>query len=226
MNSAQRTGRIIGMLLFLHLAGLIVPFVLLQPLTLGTPSYLANAFGASAQIKLAVVLLLANGLLTIGLTIAACRIVRPYSEAMALSLLAASGIMFLLQAVDNVHVLSMLSLSQRFVEAGRPDVLYETVAAAVGSTRRWAHVMELFAIDCWVFMLYIALLRCTLVPRTVAAIGLSTAVLHFAGVPLRMFLGEPPVTLMAMSMALGHLTLATFLVVRGFPERQHATPSE
>ena len=47
MRSPKRTGRIVGALLFLQLAGLIVPFVLLLPLTKGTASHLANAVDLS-----------------------------------------------------------------------------------------------------------------------------------------------------------------------------------
>ena len=69
MRSAKSTGRLIGVLLFVQLAGLIVPFVLLGPLTRGPRDFLANAAGTSLQIKVAVFLLLANCALTIGITI-------------------------------------------------------------------------------------------------------------------------------------------------------------
>ena len=71
MRSAKSRGRIVGMLLFLQLAGLIVPFVLLLPLTTGLENYLANAAGFSFQIRVAVFLLFANCALTIGIAIAA-----------------------------------------------------------------------------------------------------------------------------------------------------------
>src|SRR5262245_48577424 len=189
MRSAKSRGRMIGMLLFLQLAGLIVPFVLLQPLTTGPQNYLANAVRSSFQIKLAVFLLLANCALTIGITIAAFRVFRQYNEAMTLWLLAVSVIMFVLQAVDNVHVLSMLSLSQQYAQARGPDELFQTLAAVVGSTRRWAHFTELLVIDCWIFLLYSTLYRFALVPRALAAFGLITVMLHFIGIPLRGFLG-------------------------------------
>ena len=54
MKSAKSKGRRIGVLLVVQLAGLIVPFVLLHPLTTGSQDYLANAAAASFQIKLAV----------------------------------------------------------------------------------------------------------------------------------------------------------------------------
>ena len=46
MRSAKSVGRIIGGLLLVQLAGLIVPFVLLLPLTTGTRDFLVNAAGA------------------------------------------------------------------------------------------------------------------------------------------------------------------------------------
>ena len=226
MRSAKSTGRIIGMLLCLQLAGLIVPFVLLLPLTTGPQNYLANAVGASFQVRVAVFLLFANCALTIGITIAAFRVFRQHSEAMALWLLAVSVIMFLLQAVDNVHVLSMLSLSQHYAQAGGPDELFQTLAAVVGSTRRWAHITELLVIDCWIFLLYSVLYRFAVVPRALAAFGLITVMLHFTGIPLRGFVGYSPVALMGVPMALSHVTLAIWLVARGFDERHRPLGAE
>jgi hypothetical protein len=219
MRSAKSVGRLIGMLLFVQLAGLIVPFVLLHPLTTGPRDFLANAAGASLQIKVAVFLLFANCALTIGITIAAWPVFRQYSEAMALWLVAASVIMFSLQAVDNAHMLSMLSLSQQYAQAGGPDELFQTLAAVVGSTRRWVHFTELLVIDCWIFLLYISLWRSALVPRALAVFGLLTVMLHFTGIPLRGFLGYSLVTLMGVPMGLSHLALAVWLITKGFKER-------
>lgn len=226
MRYAKSTGRIIGLLLFVQLAGLIVPFVLLRPLTTDPQNYLANAAGYSFQIKVAVFLLFANCALTIGITIAAFRVFRQYSEATTLWLFAASVIMFLLQAVDNVHLLSMLSLSRQYATAGGPVELFQTLAAAVGSTRRWAHFTELLVIDCWIFLLYSVLYRFRLVPRSLAAFGLITVVLHFTGIPLPGFLGYGIVTLMGVPMALSHTVLAVWLLTRGFEERRRPLRAE
>ncbi len=219
MKSAKRVGRIIGMLLFVQLAGLIVPFVLLHPLTTGPRDFLANAAGSSFQIKVAVFLLFANCALTIGIAIAALPFFRQYSEAMALWLVAVSVIMFSLQAVDNAHVLSMLSLSQQYIQAGGPDELFQTLAAVVGSTRRWVHFTELLVIDSWIFLLYSVLYRFAVVPRALAAFGLITVTLHFTGIPLPGFLGYSIVTLMGVPMALSHIALALWTMAKGFKER-------
>jgi hypothetical protein len=226
MRSAKSTGRIIGILLLVQLAGLIVPFVLLNPLTTGPKGFLANAAGASFQIKMAVFLLFANCALTIGIAIAALPVFRQYSEAMALWLVVLSVIMFLLQAVDNIHVLSMLSLSQQYAQAGGPAELFQTFAAVVGSTRRWTHYSELLVIDAWIFLLYSLLYRFALVPRALAAFGLVTVMLHFTGIPLPGFIGYSIVTLMGVPMAFSHIALAVWLMVKGFEERHRPLRAE
>lgn len=226
MRFTKSIGRIIGLLLFVQLAGLIVPFVLLHPLTTGPQNYLANAAGASFQIKVAVFLLFANCALTVSITITAWPVFRLYSEALALLLLAVSVIMFSLQAVDNAHVLSMLSLSQQYAQAGGPDDVFQTLAAVVGSTRRWVHYSELLVIDCWIFLLYSILYRFRLVPRALAACGLITVLLHFTAIPLPGFLGYRSVTLLGVPMALSHIALALWLLARGFKERLREPTAE
>jgi len=208
------------MLLSIQLAGLIVPFVLLHPLTSGSRDFLENAARASVQIRVAVFLLLVNCALTIGIAIAALPVFRRHSEALALWLVAAAVIMFSLQAVDNAHILSMVSLSQQYAQAGGPDELFQTLAAAVGSSRKWTHFSELLVIDCWIFLLYISLYRSALVPRALAIFGLITVIVHFAAIPLRGFLGYSLITPLGMPMGLSHLALALWLMAKGFVERQ------
>jgi len=217
MRSAKSMGRIIGVLLLVQLAGLIVPFALLHPMT--TTDFLANAAAYSSQIKVAVFLLFANCALTIAISIAAFNVFRAYSEAVALLLVAVSGIMFALQAVDNAHLMSMLSLSQEYVQAGGPDERFQTLAAVVRSTRRWTHYSELLVIDSWLCVFYSLLYRFRLVPRALAAFGLITVLLHFAAIPLPLFLGYGGVTVLGVPMAFSNTALAIWLLTRGFEER-------
>jgi hypothetical protein len=219
MKSAKSVGRLIAVLLFVQLGGLIVPFVLLRPLTTGPRDFLANAAGSSFQIKAAVFLLFTNCALTVGIAMAAWPVFRQYSDTLALLLVAVGVVMFSLQAVDNIHIMSMLSLSRQYAQAGDPDGLFQTLAEVVGSTRRWAHYSELLVIDAWIFVLYSLLYRFRLVPRALAAFGLLTVVLHFTGIPLPLFLGYSSVTLMGVPMALSHMALASWMMAKGFEER-------
>lgn len=215
MTPAKRVGRIIGVLLLLQLVGFILPFVLLHPLM--SADYFTNAASHSFQIKAAVLLFFANGALTIGISILAWPVFRHYSEPMAMWLIVLSLIMFVLQAVDNVHIMSMLSLSQQYVDAGGvSSELYTALATVVRMARRWAHYPELFAIDFWIMLFGAILLRFRLVPRALAVFGLLTVTLHFFAVPLPGFLGYGINTTLGVPMAFGLLANAVWLMVRGF----------
>jgi hypothetical protein len=216
MRPAKSTSRIIGIMLVVQLAGLIVPFALLHPMT--TENFLTDAAASSSQVEVALFLLYANCALTIGISITAWSVFRQYSEAVALLLIALSAIMFALQAVDNAHLMSMLSLSRQYAQAGGAAEPLQTLAVAVRSTRKWTHYSELLVIDSWIFVLYCLLYRFRLVPRALAAFGLITALLHFAAIPLPLFLGYGGVTVLGVPMAFSHLALALWLMTRGFQE--------
>jgi len=214
MRSEKRTGRVIGVMLLLQLVGFILPFALLHPLM--SADYIANAATYSTQIKASILLFFANGALTIGISITAWPIFKRYSLPMAMWLIVLSVIMFVLQAVDNVHIMAMLSLSQHYAESGAPASQYEAIAYVVRITRRWAHYPELFAIDFWIMTFQATLLRFKLVPRPLVAFSLVTIVVHLFAVPVPGFLGYGISTTLGAGMALGILASGLWLIVNGF----------
>jgi hypothetical protein len=204
-------------LLFVQLVGLTLPFILLLPIT--TAGFLENAAGVASRIRVAVLLLFANGALTIGIAVAAFPVLREHGNRMALWLLAASIIWFSMQAVDNAHILSMLSLSQRYTEGGASNAeLFGALGALARSSRVWAHYTELLVIEAWFFVLYGLLFRLSLVPRALAGFGLIMVVAHAAGITMPMFIGYSSVPPLGVSLGLSHLALGSWLVAKGFDE--------
>ena len=222
MEPSSPSGRTVGVLLLTQLAGLIVPFVMLLPLT--PAGFLETAAASSVQLKAAIALLLLNGALTIGISLVLWPLLRRYSEAGALLLIVASASMFILQAVDNAHLLSMLSLSQQYAQDGGHGEFLAATAAAVRSTRRWVHYATLCCIDAWLMALYVVLYRFALVPRALALFGAATVVLHFTGMILPFYLGYPGVTVMGASMAVSQLALVIWLMTKGFRSTRTVAP--
>ena len=92
--------------------------------------------------------------------------------------------------------------------------------------RRRTHYHVLLTIDSWIFTLYVLLFRFRLVPRALAVFGLLTVLLHFAAIPLPMFLGYRGVSPLGVPMALSHITLAVWLIARGLERPARPPPSQ
>ena len=219
MTSPRHVGRIIGMLLLAHLAaGLIVPYVMLRPLTAG---FLETAAGMAAQVRLGVLLLFVGGALPVGISVAAWPAVRARGYGPGFWLLALAVVNFASQIVENAHWLSMLSVSQAYAEAGASDAgLFPLLGVAVRSAWKWAHYSHILVVVGWIFTLYCVLVRCALVPRALAAVGMGTSVLHFIGITLPVFAGYrmPFPTLFGMPLGLAYLVLAAWLMAKGFKD--------
>src|SRR5213592_4744739 len=200
-------GRLVGVLLLAHLAGgLIVPLIMLHPLV--------SPPGVATQVRAAVLLFFVGSAMAIAVASAGWRVFRRYSSAMALWLVALAVAAFSLQAVDNAHILSMLSLSQEYVSAGAAKAeLFQGVALVVGAARKWSHYTFLLTVGCWILLLFTLLYRFRLVPRPLAAFGMIGAVLQIAGVSLRGLLGYSPEVRLAMPLAPAYVLLAVWLMV-------------
>jgi uncharacterized protein DUF4386 len=221
MNSSGTFGRTVGVLLLAHLiVGLTAPFILLQSVVT-TSGFLETAAAHPTQIRVAVFLLFVGSATAIGIAIAAWPVIRQYSIAMALWLLALGVASFSLQAVDNGALLSMLSLSKQFASVDAANVqVYQSLAIVVGSARKWAHYSFLLVVGIWIFLLYCVLYRFKLVPRILALFGLIGSLLQIMGVTLRGLLGYAPETRLAIPLAPAYVALAVWLMIKGFDEGQ------
>ena len=211
MTDPKLAGRVIGGMFLLQIVGLMAGFIMLDALR--STSYIQTAAPESGRIKAGVIVLLAHGALTIAISIAAWKIVREHSHAMAVWLISLSVIMFIMQAVDTVHIMTMLALSQEHAQSG---AIIEPVAIATRLTRRYAHYLALLAIDFWLALFYSILLLFRLMPRLIAGFALGAVVLQFVAVPVPGFLGYGINTNLGVPLAVGMLAVAGWLIARGF----------
>jgi len=220
MENPKSAARMIAFLLLLQMAcGPIVNFVLLQPV-LGRDVFLENAAAHPLQVGVAVLMGLAMSAFSVGIAIVATPLFNRYSAAMARWLFAIAVAGFALAAVENVNVLSMLSLSQTYASADSADShLLQTLAVTVTSPRIWAHYLGLIFAGGFAFVLYGVLFRFALVPRVLAAFGLIAALLEIVAVALPLF-GYPVVFPMLAPLGVAHLVLMIWLVTKGFAERR------
>ena len=221
MESSKRVGRITGILLLVHLAGgLILPYILLQP-AMAAPGFLENAAANAVRIRAAVILLFMSGAITVAVALTALPVFRRYGDRLAVLLVVLGAVDLALHAVENGTLLSMVSLSQAYATSGAADgSLFHGLAAVVGSARRWAHMTQLLVGGSWIFTLLALLWRSSLVPRPLAGLGMLGTVLQMTGVPLLAILGLGVVTEMAMPLAPVYVSVAAWLMFKGFEGRQ------
>jgi hypothetical protein len=216
----------IGVLLLVQfVGGVLVNFVLMAPV-FAAPGFLVNAAAHSLQVSLSVLLGLATGALSVGIAIAALPVFHRYSQAMALWFLALAVVGFSLTAVENITLLSLLSLSQAHAKAEAADGgLFQALGVVVASAKNGAHYMNLIVAGSMVFVLYSVLYRFALIPRALAAFGLVATLLQLTAVTMPLF-GHRLVLPMILPLGMSHLALALWLTARSFHERPHQLRAE
>lgn len=230
MRSAKSTGRIIGVLLIVHLlTGLLTPYIMLRPLT-SPMTFAANVPGNAFMVRSAVMMLFVGGAATIAIAITALPFVRQYSLAMAAWLFALAVTNFCLQGVENAAWMSLFTFSRDYASASAADAGgYTIVAAAVRSAWKWVHYTHLLIVVSWMLMLFVVLWRSKLAPAVFGVLGVITALMQITGITLPQFLAYPSPVPMMMGMPLGfvYLALALWLIVKGFgatPDKSVPSP--
>ena len=229
MRSPSNTGRVIGILLLLHLiAGLTTPYVILRPVA---AAFDANALINSFQVRLAVMLLFVGGALTIAIAVTGWSTFREHSFPLATWLLALAIANFVLQCVENAGYMSLLTFSQEYAKANAGDVsLFHVAGIALRMLWKWFHYTHLLVMVSWMFLLGVTLWRTSLIPRALALLLLLGSSLQITGITLPQFISYPSPTPMLMGLPLGiiYLALAVWLIGRGFsgPQDSFATSSQ
>jgi uncharacterized protein DUF4386 len=216
MEAARRASRVIGALILTQMVGgVLVNFVLTAPL-FGEPGFLVNAAPHSRQIGVSILVGLAVGAIWVAIAITALPVFRQYSEALALWLVALAVVNLSLAAVENMNVMSMLSLSEAYARAGAAGHdQFQALRGVVASARNWAHIVARIFDGGTLFVLYAILYRSALVPRALAAFGLVAVMLQVTAVAMPLF-GHSVVFPMLAPLGVSQLVLASWLFAKGF----------
>jgi hypothetical protein len=216
MGTARTAGRIVGFLILVQMAcGVLVNFVLEAPL-FGAPGFLVSAAAHSTQIGIAALLGVFAGGIFVAIAITIFPLLREHSPVLALGLVALASASFCLSAVENMNVMSMLSLSDAYNKASAVDrQAFEGLRIVVASARNWAHYIGLIVHGGTIFTLYAALYRSALIPRALAVFGLVAVMFQVIAVAMPLF-GHGVVFVMLAPLGVSQLLLAAWLIAKGF----------
>jgi len=218
MESNVRTGRFVAALILLQMLGsAAVNFGLQAPL-FGTPGFLEAAAPHATQIGESALLGILLGAIWLAIAIAVFPIVRRHSESLALVLVAISTVVMATAVVEQLGVMSMLSASEAYAKAdavGREQ--FQLMRPVLSSLRNWAHFTQLILSGCTMFVFYLTLLRFSLVPKLIPALGFAAVALQIASVA-RPYFGLSVIFPMLAPLGVTQLLLVLWLFAKGFQD--------
>jgi hypothetical protein len=205
-----------GLLLGQMACALVFPFVLMDAVRRGYPEYLETSAASAFSIKAGVALAVLGAALTLAQGIVSMPVLRQYSRQAAVLFVVVCGVSCAVDLMHNATVLSMLAAAEQYSrsDATSSDI-YRAWGAAAGSLRRSAHIMQLLTIGAWISTFYLLVTRYGIVPRVLGILGIAGMAAQFVGVTLMMFLGNSPITYLAVPLAPILIVTAGWMIVKG-----------
>ncbi|UCH10231.1 MAG: DUF4386 domain-containing protein [Fidelibacterota bacterium] len=222
MNSSKTTARIVGVLFIIAtgapiLTHFFIGFLGGEIAGEPVPDYLTRVSAQETQVLIGMFVELFWALAVVGIPVMLYPILRKHNEALALGFFGLRFIEALSTIVVSISLLTLLTLSQEFVQAGAPDASYYlTQGTLLLAVRDWAFMIGsglFWSLSALVlnFILY----QSKLIPRWLSGWGFIGAILSFVTYLLQFFsinLGD----ILFLPIALQEMVFAVWLIVKGF----------
>lgn len=221
VKTDRRIATLVGIFFILASSTAILGMLFYQPVLKG-PDYLTNGAAHANQVILGALMELTLAVTAIATAIGLFPVLRPYGERIALTHLFFRFFEAVVITIGVIAMLSLLNLSQDFVAAATPDVsTYYVVGGLLHTVYKWAFMLGPLLFLGINTMMYSSLLyKSKLVPRPLAAMGITGALLVFGYGMLVMFgvtvQSADLWVLLAMPIAFYEMILAGWLIVKGF----------
>jgi len=220
MNTNRKTAIIVGILFILGFAGAFGP-IAVKPI-LDDPMYLAKIFENKNTVMVGALSQLIMALACAGIAIGLYPILKKHNESLALGAVGFRIIENIFQIVAALALLTLLTLSQESVKANALSApAFQAAGASLHAIHFWsAFVLAHFGFCLGALMYYYVFYRSSLIPRWLSVWGMVGILLHLTGALITMFTQVDPfstsTSLLSIPIGLNELTLAGWLIVKGF----------
>ena len=226
MDSNRKTAIIVGVLFLIATVSTIMSYVFIE--SIYDPDYLTAVSANENQVLIGVLLLLTLTASAVSIPIMMFPILKKHNESLALGYVGARIFEGFFDAVNVISLLSLLSLSREFVNAGAPVASYfQTSGALLLAVFDWSLEILLYFPFCLSVLIFNYLLyKSKLIPRWLSVLGLIGGALWLANITVRMFgLSPPSMDILAALIGVQEMVLAVWLIVKGFNSSAIASPS-
>jgi hypothetical protein len=216
MDSNRKTAIVVGVLFLIATVILIIGGIF--SLSINEPDYLTAVSADENQVILGALLEIVAAAAVVGIPIAMFPILKKQDEGLALGYVGARTFEGLTIFLNTIVLLSILALSQQFVNTVNPDVSYFQISGAfLLALRERISILVDFPFPISAMIFNYLLYKTKLTPKWIAVLGLIGGILWFATAPLRMFGFNPEqMEFLALPIAAQEMILAVWLIVKGF----------
>jgi len=216
LDSNRKTAIIVGILFLIATVIIIIGGIF--SLSIYESDYLTAVSANENQVVLGALLEIIATAAIVGIPIAMYPILKKHNEGLALGYVGTRIFEGLIIFLNTIILLSILALSQEFVNTVTPDASYfQTSGTLLLAAREQISILVDFPFPIGAVIFSYLLYKTKLTPRWLAVLGLIGGVLWLATAPLRMFGFNPePMEFMALPIAAQEMVLAIWLIVKGF----------
>ena len=220
MATDKTSGRIVGVLLLIIFILGITIFQFLQGSVLFGDEYLTQTSSHSFQIIFSALLGILSGILSVIIAVILLPVIKRQSPTLGPLYIAFCILYFIAIAIDNISILSMLELSNAYVQSEGVDLITLTTMGGIFyQIHWWTHYLSLL-ISCFpVFTLFYTFYFTRLIPILLSIFGMFAALLMLVEILFSIF-GHGISMNMMIPIALIQVTLPLWLIIRGFVDNQ------
>lgn len=216
MDSNRKTAIIVGVLFIIATVAPIVSIVFIE--SVYDSEYLTAVSANENQLLIGVLLLLTMTTAIVSIPIMMFPVLKKHNETLALGYVGARIFEGFFSTVNIINILSLLSLSREFINAGTPVAShFQTSGALLLSQFDWCSILLDFPFTLSVLVLNYLLYKSRLIPRWLSILGLIGGALWLITTPFRMFgLFPPSLEILAFVIFIQEMIFAAWLIIKGF----------
>jgi len=218
-QNTRSTAVLVGVLFLAAMVASLVGGGLVEAV-IAAPDNLLNISENETQLLIGVLLELLNGIAVLGIGVLMYPILKQFNQKMAVGYLGFRIVEAVFCCMIVISPLSLITLSQEYINAGAPDVPYFQTASVMSIAGRAsiANLLIPVFLSLGALLLYSVLYQSKLLPRFIAVWGLIGAILILLLNLLITFNVELGNTAMifALPMILNEIFLGIWLILKGF----------
>ena len=224
--TSKQTARIVGAFFLIAMVTSIAGGLWIQSI-LDAPDYPANLSTSKSQVTLAVLLELINGISILGIAVFMYPVLCGRHPALAMGYVGNRIVETVMQVIGSVMTLALLTLDQRFLQAGVLDLsAFQALGGSLIAVRDQTLAVLGIFFCLGALLFYTMLYQSRLIPRWISAWGFVAAVLVGSSILLGFFHISTGM-LLALPIILNEILMGIWLIVRGFePSAAASEPAD